>query len=91
MSPDEIYGVLRNTASPLTDASYTNSPNMAYGYGIVNVERAIQEALKSFRIKRLYGIDRMETTVALSQNYNDSEVENVYIVNGNRYSPFLSN
>lgn len=90
MSPDEIYGLLRNTASPLTDVKHTNSPNMAYGYGIVNVDRAIQEALKSFRIKRLYGIDRMKTAVALSQNYNDSEVENVYIVNGSRYSDCIA-
>ncbi len=46
LGPAEIYRILRETAKPLTDAKYTASPNMAYGYGIVDAYAAVGAVLQ---------------------------------------------
>lgn len=41
LTPDDIEQTLTSTATPLTDAKYTQSPNYGYGYGLVNVYDAV--------------------------------------------------
>lgn len=42
LSISEIERVIKSTATPLTDSTYTTSPNMGYGYGLVNALKAVQ-------------------------------------------------
>jgi bacillopeptidase F (M6 metalloprotease family) len=41
LSVDEIENLLYETATPTTDATYGESPNNGYGYGIINAELAV--------------------------------------------------
>lgn len=41
----QIETILKNTAIKLTDATYPVSPNMGYGYGLVNAFDAVSEVL----------------------------------------------
>ncbi|WP_272916305.1 S8 family peptidase [Virgibacillus halodenitrificans] len=41
LSVDELEDVLMNTANPLTDEEYPDSPNNGYGYGLVNAFDAV--------------------------------------------------
>ncbi len=45
LSAEQIYDILRRTAHPLVDNKYATSPNMAYGYGMVDAYLAISVAL----------------------------------------------
>ncbi len=40
---EEIEQILADTADPLTDNTYPESPNFGYGYGMVNVFEAVSE------------------------------------------------
>lgn len=50
LTVDEIEDILKSTATPLTDAQYTQSPNMGYGYGVVNAYAAVT------KVRELAGI-----------------------------------
>lgn len=41
LTVEEILGIIENTATPLTDGTYPNSPNFGYGYGLVNAFDAV--------------------------------------------------
>lgn len=41
LTVDEIEKILKETARPLTDSNYKKSPNMAYGYGLVDAFEAV--------------------------------------------------
>lgn len=45
LTVSEIENILKNTATPLTDTRYRNSPNMGYGYGVVDALAAVEAAL----------------------------------------------
>ena len=45
LSVDKVEDILKSTATPLTDDHYINSPNMGYGYGKLNVFKAVEAAL----------------------------------------------
>lgn len=45
LTVSEIETILKNTAKPLTDSRYRNSPNMGYGYGAVDALAAVEAAL----------------------------------------------
>ena len=45
LSVDKIEDILKSTATPLTDDHYISSPNMGYGYGKLNVYKAVEAAL----------------------------------------------
>ncbi|MFN2746132.1 MULTISPECIES: S8 family serine peptidase [unclassified Bacillus (in: firmicutes)] len=47
ISVDEIERILLKTATPLSDKTFTKSPNNGYGYGLVNALKAFNEAKKS--------------------------------------------
>ncbi|PKK40657.1 hypothetical protein ABB02_00058 [Clostridiaceae bacterium JG1575] len=38
---DDILLAIKETAEPLTDIKYPESPNMAYGYGLINAKKAV--------------------------------------------------
>lgn len=42
LSVVQVENAIKNTATPLTDTTYRTSPNMGYGYGLVDALRAIQ-------------------------------------------------
>ncbi|PAV27587.1 peptidase S8, partial [Virgibacillus profundi] len=41
LTVDELEEIIMNTATPLTDGDYSESPNMGYGYGLVNAYDAV--------------------------------------------------
>ena len=45
LSVDKVEEILKSTATPLTDDHYISSPNMGYGYGKLNVYKAVEAAL----------------------------------------------
>ena len=45
LSVDKVEDILKSTATPLTDDHYINSPNMGYGYGKLNIYKAVEAAL----------------------------------------------
>ncbi|TCS95440.1 bacillopeptidase F [Hazenella coriacea] len=45
LTVDEIEQILKETATPLTDSTYPSSPNMGYGYGLVNAFDAVSSVL----------------------------------------------
>ncbi|WP_035039658.1 S8 family serine peptidase [Catonella morbi] len=45
LSVDKVEEILKTTATPLTDDNYISSPNMGYGYGKLNVFKAVEAAL----------------------------------------------
>ncbi|SCG84500.1 bacillopeptidase F [Proteiniborus sp. DW1] len=44
LSVSQIEAIIKETATPLTDNSYPSSPNMGYGYGLVNALSAVEAA-----------------------------------------------
>ncbi|WP_219837072.1 S8 family serine peptidase [Paenibacillus sp. R14(2021)] len=45
LTVDQMEQILENTATPRTDTRYPESPNQAYGYGIVNALDAVNSVL----------------------------------------------
>ena len=45
LTVDRVEEILKTTATPLTDDHYITSPNMGYGYGKLNVFKAVEVAL----------------------------------------------
>lgn len=92
LKTNDIKNILTLTASPLTDNSNKNSPNMTYGYGIVNAKKAVDLAMdySNFtNIKRIYGSNRNKTAGEIAKTfYEKSDI--VYITNGNVYADGLS-
>ncbi|MBP2076442.1 S8 family peptidase [Oceanobacillus polygoni] len=45
LSVDELEEILMQTATPLTDGTFSESPNMGYGYGLVNAYDAVSSVV----------------------------------------------
>src|SRR5699024_4059964 len=60
LSSDQLEGILTSTAVPLTDEDYEDSPNNAYGYGLVDALNAVS----SIEL----GVGTLEGTVKNEQN-----------------------
>ncbi len=89
---NDIKTILTVTASPLTDNSNKNAPNMTYGYGIVNAKKAVDLAMNYSdfaNIKRIYGSNRNKTAGEIAKTFYE-KAETVYITNGNVYADGLS-
>ena len=41
LSVDEVQQILESTASPLTDSKFPKTPNMGYGYGLIDAFKAV--------------------------------------------------
>lgn len=93
LSNTQIRRILIETATPLTDNDYNTSPNMAYGYGLVNAYKAVEKAKLSLEtsipIERIQGKDRIETSIKISNRFYD-KADIVYIANGFRFSDGLA-
>lgn len=61
---EEVRKLLEETAEPLTDSTYTESPNIAYGYGLVNAYDAIA---------KLAGRDSVMLTGEVLQDGEDAD------------------
>lgn len=57
LSVIQVENVIKNTATPLTDTTYRTSPNMGYGYGLVNALRAVES------VSRLRSLQPIETSI----------------------------
>ncbi len=67
----ELEDILRQTAEPLTDRSYSESPNMSYGYGLINAYDAVAKAK---------GIERGEIFGKVLKSGEDSEKAKLNII-----------
>lgn len=68
LSPDEIENIIQETATPLTDTQYEESPNFGYGYGLLNVFDAVSKvSTGSGTIKGRVSID--------GEDLDDPEIE----------------
>ncbi len=93
LSNTQIRRILIETATPLTDADFNSTPNMAYGYGLVNAYKAVEKAKLSLEtsipIERIQGKDRIETSLKISNRFYET-ADVVYIANGFRFSDGLA-
>ncbi|MDL2311162.1 cell wall-binding repeat-containing protein, partial [Peptostreptococcaceae bacterium OttesenSCG-928-C18] len=88
MSFESIKKTLTSTATGLTDSNNTTSPNMVYGYGIVNAKKAVDLALDT-KIDRISGSNRYTTSLEISKRFYESS-DIVYITNGLVFADGLS-
>lgn len=65
----EIADILKETATPLTDENNRETPNNAYGHGLVNAYEAVQLAKnkENKSVERLRGASRFDTAVEISK------------------------
>lgn len=77
----EIREALIYSATPLVDDEYPKSPNMGYGYGMGNPEKAIDWVREqNYFLNRIYGKNRTETSIEIAKKYF-SNPERIYIAN----------
>lgn len=77
--------ILIKSARPLTSEAYPTSPNMGFGYGLPDAERALDLA-KDMRIRtRIQGANRFDTVLSISKNFYPQGAGVAYISNGNAY------
>ncbi|MFB7141571.1 S8 family serine peptidase [Gottfriedia sp. NPDC056225] len=48
LTVDDVEQILMKTAKPLTDSKYTEVPNSGYGYGLLNVFKAVSSITNGF-------------------------------------------
>ncbi|HHX70567.1 MAG TPA: S8 family serine peptidase [Gallicola sp.] len=92
LTTSEVKNIISVTAKPLTDSRNSVSPNMTYGYGLVNALEAVELAYNysSYsNIKRIAGSNRNVTATEIANNFY-SQTDTVYITNGNLYADGLS-
>lgn len=80
----EAKSLLTSTAQPLTDRNYTTSPNMAYGYGIVNAYDAIA-TLHGRQMGSIYGTV-LKSGIRNMQAYNEIALSSLNVINSLPYS-----
>ena len=89
----DIKKILAITATPITDSKNTASPNMTYGYGLVNARDALELSTvyeKFSNINRIFGSDRNKTAIGIARKFYTGNSNTVYITNGNKYADGLS-
>lgn len=86
----DIKNILTLTTTPVKDES-NKSPNMTYGYGVVNALRAVELSMSynDNLVNRIAGENRNETSVKIAEKFY-KDVNTVYITNGNAYADGLS-
>ncbi|QQK07338.1 S8 family serine peptidase [Miniphocaeibacter halophilus] len=92
LTVSELKNIVSVTAKPTTDSKNQVSPNMTYGYGLVNALEAVELAYNYSNysnIKRIAGLNRNVTATEIAKNFY-SETDTVYITNGNLYADGLS-
>lgn len=72
---EEIINILEESAEPLSDRQYAESPNMAYGYGLVNAYDAVSK-IKGSDLGSVYGKilkEGRDTSVATAEFKSEDE------------------
>lgn len=94
ITPEKIREILILSADPLTDSSFRNSPNMAYGYGLADAYEAVclakTKGISGMDFARVKGSNRYETSEKISQDFFKDGSETVYIANGNKFADGLA-
>ncbi|WP_055078978.1 S8 family serine peptidase [Lagierella massiliensis] len=88
----QMKNILTLTAKPLTDSKFQTSPNMGYGYGLVDALKAVELSLKYNKFsgeQRISGKNRSETSLEIANKFYDTS-EYVYVTNQNSFSDGLS-
>ncbi|RDW22210.1 hypothetical protein CWR48_00450 [Oceanobacillus arenosus] len=96
---EELKNVLKETATPLTNETYTEVPNSGFGHGLVDAlaaadaiaEQPEQPEHPAKEIERLSGKNRYETAIEVSQNgWADDSVDKVIVARGDDFSDALA-
>ena len=88
----QIKEILTSTANSIIDEDNTSTPNMTYGYGVVNALKAVEMSLMygdSENVNRIAGSNRNNTAVKIADKFYEN-ADIVYITNGNVYADGLS-
>lgn len=81
----DIRTILIKSASPLTSEAYPTSPNMGFGYGLPDADKALGLA-KDMRLRtRIQGVNRFDTAISISKSFFPEGADIAYIANGNSY------
>ncbi|WP_300410409.1 S8 family serine peptidase [Lagierella sp.] len=88
----QVKNILTMTAKPLTGPGFSASPNMGYGYGLVDAAKAVELGLnydEYSSLKRIKGQNRSETSLEISNNFYKTS-DYVYITNQSSFADGLS-
>ncbi len=88
----QVKDILTMTANPLTGTGFPTSPNMGYGYGLVDADKAVELGLnynEYNNLKRIKGQNRSETSLEISNNFYKTS-DYVYITNQSSFADGLS-
>lgn len=91
LSIDEIKQVIKASATPLKDKTYTSVPNNGYGYGLINAEAAVAAAKKEENrpINRISGYLRYDTAIEISRKGWDT-ADTVVLARGDDFADALT-
>lgn len=79
LNQKQVQSILIDSARPLTDNAYPESPNNAYGYGLIDANKAVEMAIE-FNLKRIYGESRVETSLEVAKQFFENGADTVYFV-----------
>lgn len=87
----QMKNILRDTATPLTDKTYPQSPNNGYGFGLVQASAAVEAAIaeEGKNLKRINGKVRYDTAINVSRKGWDSS-ETVVLARGYKFADALA-
>ncbi len=88
-TPSIIEKALINSATPLVDEEYPESPNMGYGYGLPDAYKAVKAMKVADNYTRISGLNRFETAIKISNNYYPQGADVVYLTGGYAYTDAL--
>ena len=88
----QMKSILTLTAKRLTDIQFPTSPNMGYGYGLVDAVKAVELSLKYNQFsgeQRISGKNRSETSLKIANKFYDN-ADYIYVTNQNSFADGLS-
>lgn len=88
----QMKSILTLTAKRLTDSQFPTSPNMGYGYGLVDAVKAVELSLKYNQFsgeQRISGKNRSETSLKIANKFYDN-ADYIYVTNQNSFADGLS-
>lgn len=88
-TPSILEKAMINSAKPLVDEEYPESPNMGYGYGLPDAYQAIKSISSKDNYTRISGLNRFETAIKISNKYYPQGADVVYLTGGYAYTDAL--
>ncbi|MDO5689419.1 MAG: S8 family serine peptidase [Tissierellia bacterium] len=89
LSVSALEQLIIDSAVPMTDGNFPNSPNMGYGHGMPNAYTAMEQAGFMDRFHRISGPNRYATAVAISREYFPQGASTVFLTSGISHSDAL--